>query len=396
MKLESSAEQGMGDSELSPAKVLAVDDTPANLMALSGLLARLGCEIVLAASGAEALHIATRDEFAVILLDVMMPGMDGFETLARLRMVPATSRTPVILITAYDLGLREIERAYALGAVDYVAKPISPKVLRGKVAAFVAVYRSGQELRRRTAARDRQISVLAHDLSNPLAAIETAAEALRRAETGKSVESARVIAQRLERAAARMTDMIRDLLDYARVGIDDLPIVPGPTDIGDLCRELVEEFHLADSSQQIDLICTDTEELRGQWDRARIFQALSNLVRNATTYGKGRVTIRARRKDDVVHVAVQNDGPPIAADFLTTIFEPFERGTQEGKGLGLGLYIVREIARSHGGDVSVTSSPGDGTTFTLLLPCRKSAPGNVVAPAGAGRRNRAPDLTPEP
>ena len=113
-----------------------------------------------AKSGAEALHIATQEELAVILLDVMMPTMDGFETLTQLRKVPAARHTPVMLLTAYDLELREIERAYALGAIDCVPKPISPEVLRAKVAAFVSVHRTAEKLRRHAAAlvaKDRRL-----------------------------------------------------------------------------------------------------------------------------------------------------------------------------------------------------------------------------------------------
>jgi len=380
MKPESTPELGVGHSAGLPVKVLAVDDTPANLLAVSAILEPLRCEIVTATSAAEALHMAARAEFAVILLDVMMPAMDGFETLAQLRTVPAASHTPVMLLTAFDLELREIERAYALGAIDCVPKPISPEVLRAKVAAFVSVFRTGQELRRRAAAlaaKDRQIAVLAHDLRNPLTTIMAATQVLLREGAGEKVPA---IAQRLGRAASRMNEMIRDLLDYARAGRGDLPVLPAPTDIGDLCRELVEEFQLADPNRQIELSCTG--ELRGEWDRARIFQALANLVGNATRYGKGRATIRVRRDDDSVVLAVHNDGPPIPADLLPIIFDPFERGTQEGTGLGLGLYIVREIARAHGGDISVNSSREDGTTFAMLLPCRKGAHLDAATEAG--------------
>jgi signal transduction histidine kinase len=379
MKPERRPDPDRADIDLAPAKVLAVDDTPANLLAVSAILEPIGCEIVLAKSGAEALHIATHEQLAVILLDVMMPAMDGFETLTQLRQVPAARDTPVMLLTAYDLELRDIERAYALGAIDFVPKPISPEVLRAKVAAFVTVHRSAQELRRQAAAlvaKDRQIAVLAHDLRSPLTTIVAAAQLLLQP---RGAEAAPATVERITRAATRMSDMIRDLLDYARAGIGELPLVPASTDIGDLCRELVQEFQLADSGRHIALACAG--DLWGQWDRARIFQALSNLVGNATRYGNGRATIRVWRTDGCVHLAVHNDGPPIPPELLPIIFEPFERGTQEGPGLGLGLYIVREIARGHGGDVSVTSSRENGTTFELLLPVRRSA--RVDAPAEA-------------
>ena len=128
------------------------------------------------AFGAEALELAATSEFAVILLDVMMPGMDGFETLARLRATPKAEHVPVILVTAYELDARAMGRVQGMGTVDYILKPIASELLRSKVAAFVSLHRRGEELRRRgeaLAAKDRNIAMLAHDLQSPLAAVAT-------------------------------------------------------------------------------------------------------------------------------------------------------------------------------------------------------------------------------
>jgi signal transduction histidine kinase len=271
-----------------------------------------------------------------------------------------------LLLTAYDLDIREIERAYDLGAIDYVPKPVSPAILRGKVSAFLDLHRASRELRQRTAAlvaKDRHIAVLAHDLRNPLNTISVGADLVGRSSDEPKIKST---ADRMGRAARRMNDMIRDLLDFARAGSATIPVVPVAMDAGDLCRELVEEFELADPKRRIELVCRG--DLACRWDRARIYQALSNLVGNATRYGEGRARLEVAIEGDDLAVRVHNDGPPIGRDLLPRIFEPFERGSQDGSGLGLGLYIVRQIARGHGGDVSVTSSVEAGTTFVLRLP----------------------------
>jgi signal transduction histidine kinase len=350
---------------LPPAKILAVDDLPANLFAISAMLEPLGHGIVEARSGAEAVDLATREEFAVILLDLMMPGMDGFETLARLAKISSVRHTPVIILTAYDMDPRAIERAHALGAVDYVLKPAPPNVLRSKVAALVSLYRRGKELRNRgaaLAAKDRHIAVLAHDLRTPLTVITAVASLMLQGDPDPKTQ---VRADRIRRAAERMNNMIRDLLDYARAGVDAIPIVAKEMDIGDLCAELVEEFQLSEPDRKIEV--TRTGDLTGAWDRARLSQAISNLVGNAVRYGGGIIQISACRTEGRVEVRVHNDGPAISAELLPIIFEPFERGEQDRRGLGLGLYIVREIARAHGGDVSVESSDADGTTFLLIV-----------------------------
>lgn len=349
-----------------PARILVVDDVRPNLLAITALLAPLGHEIVEATSGPKALALAEREEFAVILLDVMMPGMDGFEVLERLHSIPLAHHTPVILQTAYDLDREAVERAYELGAVDYVRKPTPPTLLRGKVGALASLYRRGEELRRRAemlAAKDRHLAVLAHDLRNPLTVVTTAGALLARASDDSRVKR---LAERVSRATHRMNDMVRDLLDYARVGAGTIPIAPAPVDMRDLCQELVEDFAFTAPVPTIEV--TNAGDTRGEWDRARILQALANLVENAAKYGGGRAAIRVQRTGKEIEVAVHNDGPAIPREVLPRIFEPFERGQQDGTGLGLGLYIVRQIAHAHRGEVAVASSSEAGTTFTLRLP----------------------------
>jgi CheY-like chemotaxis protein len=245
-------------------RILAVDDTSANLTALCALLEPMGYEIVTAESGPKALACAAEGEFAVVLLDVMMPGMDGFETLRRLSDVPGFKGTPVILLTAYEPQPRMIEHAYEMGAADYVFKPIAPAVLRAKVEVFVSLYRRGLELgRRRDAlvAKDRQISILAHDLRSPLSAITMVAASMVRTDASAAI---RENAERILRAARRMDKMTGDLLDFARISAGGLPIDRAPVDLAVVVRDTVEEIRTAHVGGSIDLDVADG--LAGSWD----------------------------------------------------------------------------------------------------------------------------------
>ena len=354
------------ESAFPTAAILAVDDHPANLLALSAILEPLSCPLATAHSGPEALELAASGEFAVILLDVMMPGMDGFETLARLRAAPNTQHVPVVLVTAYELDARAMERVQGMGTVDYILKPIAPELLRSKVAAFVSLHRRGEELRRRDealAAKDRNIAMLAHDLQSPLAAVATSAGLLLRADLDPRHHK---VAERISRGVARMSEMVRNLTDYARAGRGTIPIAPEAMDLGELCREVVDDFQNATPEHRIDLGCGG--QLHGKWDRNRLYQALANLLANALRHGAGDVAVRARGDDHRVEVTVHNSGRPIPTELLPVIFQPFERGAQDRAGLGLGLYVVHEITKAHQGEVFVTSSAEDGTTFCLQLP----------------------------
>ena len=357
---------GKEEREVAPARVLAVDDKPGNLLALSAVLEPLETELVVAASGSEALDFAARDEFAAILLDVMMPEMDGFETLAKLRTIPGAEHTPVVLLTAYELDTGAIERVRGMGTVDYILKPIQPILLRSKVAALVSLFRRGEEIRHRDAAlaaKDRDIAMLAHDLQNPLTTIKISTDLLLKSDS--DVHS-RTAANRIARVAARMSEMIRSLTDYARAGRGAIPIARTPMDIGGLCSELVADFRLSYPDRPIELACSGA--LGGEWDHDRLYQALSNLISNALKYGEGTVVVRAEDAGVDVRIAVHNDGPVIAAELLPVIFKPFERGAQDRTGLGLGLYIVQEIVRAHHGEISVISYPASGTNFSVHLP----------------------------
>jgi two-component system, sensor histidine kinase and response regulator len=348
-------------------KILSIDDREGNLLAMQALLEPLDLEVVSAASGQEALALARRNEFAVILLDVMMPEMDGFEVLERLRAMEPSWLTPVILVTARNTELAEVRRAYTLGAVDFVSKPVAVEVLQAKVRVFVTLWQAYQELRERDAAlaiKDRHIAVLAHDLATPLNTLALATRSLLRSPAD---ERAGRTLDRVRRSVERMTTMVRDLLDFARAGRGSMPIRRATMDLGSLCQEMIEDLESAEDQPVIEL--TTTGDLVGEWDRVRLQQALSNLIGNAVRYGRGRLSVAIRGNDPAqVEVSVYNDGPPVPEALLSVIFEPFERGNAGGAGLGLGLYIVKMIATAHGGDVSITSAADVGTTVVLRLP----------------------------
>jgi signal transduction histidine kinase len=363
-----------------PASILVVDDRPANLLAVEAVLSPLGHRIVTARSGKQALELAQSEEFAVILMDVHMPLLDGYATVQQLRTLDLTSDAPILFMSAVYGDTSHARRAYEIGGVDYLSTPTDPDLLRGKVSSFVSLFRRGRELRRRaelikerTAAaeraeqanrlKDTYLAIVGHDLRNPLGAIAIAAEKLRRT---PGAEDCRALADRIDRAVKRAEVIVGDVLDFTRGELGGgIPLTRTDGDFADIAHAVVHELAMLYPDRQI--VLEVAQDLRGRWDHQRIEQALGNLISNAVEHGEGEVAVRAARSDEGVVVTVHNRGAIIPAEAVPDLFEPFRRSTGRNGGLGLGLYIVRQIARAHGGRVDVTSS-AEGTTITSLWP----------------------------
>jgi signal transduction histidine kinase len=376
------------ESSYPPANILVVDDHPADLLAISALLDSVGHNVVTASSGQEALRAVASQDFAIILMDAHMPIMDGYETVARLRRDFPTVQTPVVFMSAVYDQPPHVTRGYSLGAIDYLPRPTDPDLLRAKVASFVSLFRRGAELQRRgevireqaaaaeraraaSRLKDVYLAVICHDLRTPLEVVELIATQLRK---GPDAEGARQLADRLERVGRRCQSIVSDLLDFTRGELGEgISINPTRSNLGNVARTVVHEMSLLDPDRTIRLDLSTN--LEGEWDVQRAEQAVSNLIQNAVNHGTGPISVEVSGSDDAVSIAIRNGGT-IAPDLLQKIFEPFQRGNGKAGGLGLGLYIVREILRAHGGTVNVESSEEKGTTFTSVWP-RQPAGRNI-------------------
>ena len=368
----------------SSASVLVVDDDSGTRIAMSALLEPLRFQVVLASSGEEAIELSKKQAFNVILVDVRMPRLDGFETVARLREQSNSKRTPIVLLSAFGSGRDYARRAYAVGAVDFISKPVDGDLLRAKVASLAELGRgmaplTSEETGDRVVAayfraeranllKDRLVGILGHDLRNPLTSIIMTAYGI----VGSKDQPERVatMAQRILRSAERMGDMVREILDFTRGELGSgLSVSPRSVNMGEICQTIVDELESAHPERHLRL--QSAGDLDGQWDPVRAMQAISNLVGNAITHSSTEVVISVDGTDRAhVRVSVHNGGQPIPADELPTLFEPFRQGASAGKsqGLGLGLYIAREIVGAHGGDIEARSSAAEGTTFMTVWP----------------------------
>jgi signal transduction histidine kinase len=352
--------------------ILVVDDHPPNLLALEAVLQPLGYRIVRASSGQEALRRLNDHDFVVVLMDVHMPDLDGYQTTALIRQRERCRDVPVIFLTAVYDDLEHTHRAYQLGAVDYLTKPFDPDVLRGKVRALVALYTRGQRAERERSdeaerLKDMFLGAVGHDLRGPLNVILLGAQLMaREGDCGKATHVAYV--KKIERAGRRMQSIIEDILDLTRGQFaGGIPLSPQPTDLGEVCRVMLDEQRLAKRDRSLELDVSG--DVCGMWDPDRLGRVVGNLLGNALEHGRGSpVRLSVRDHGEEVVLEVWNGGSPIEPETLGRVFEPFRRGDKSSGGLGLGLHIVREIVGAHGGSVGATSTVTDGTTFKVTLP----------------------------
>ena len=259
------------------APILLVDDIPENLFAMAELLSSPAYDLIQVDSGAAALEQVRRREFAVVLLDVQMPGMDGFETAAEMKRIAAEQRreVPVIFVTAIDTHRSRISRAYLEGAVDFLQKPIDPDEIRSKVSVFVEFFYAKERLRRAlqaaVRAREDQMTILSHDLRNPLTTALLSAKMLERNADAATQKAAKAII----RSVDRMTRLVGDLLDLAKVDAGGtLPVEVAARDVADLVAQAAELQESLAASQQIRLTVEVTRPTYAMCDGDRVQQVL--------------------------------------------------------------------------------------------------------------------------
>jgi signal transduction histidine kinase len=353
--------------------VLLVDDHAGNLIALEAALAPLRLRLVRATSGAEALARVAEESFAVVLLDLRMPRLDGIETARLMRERSFQPHAPIIMVTAQTPEMDEIKKAYTHGVVDFLQKPFAAELLRAKVAVFAEMAAQREKLHRYEEASrksfERQlVGIVSHDLRGPLNSILLSAEVALRKPDG--LEAHRRSLETIKSAARRATRLIHDLLDYTQVLYGAaLPVRRSRFSLLALVKEVVEELRVAHPQREISV--QGSERAEGFWDADRLAQVITNLVNNAAKYGSdAAITVRVVDGEPEVGLEVHNFGAPIPAERVPELFQPLKRGSaMVSRGnIGFGLFIVHEVARAHGGTVSVHSTPELGTTFALRIP----------------------------
>jgi signal transduction histidine kinase len=367
--------------------VLAVDDIEENLVALAALLNRPAIELIRAHSGTEALEALLAHDIALALLDVQMPGMDGFELAELMRGSERTKHVPIIFLTAGAPDRTRLFQGYDAGAVDFLFKPIDPHLLAAKVDVFVELHRQKRQLasqleqiQQAQRMSDLFIGVLGHDLRNPLSSIANGAALLEM--KAENPDETRKKARVIMNASRRMERLIQQLLDFALARVKGaIPIEPVPLDLAKSARQVVSELGAPDNAP----VELDSHgDTNGVWDADRMMQVISNLVGNAVEHGEPaspiRLTIDGQSAEHVT-LNVENRGT-IPKETLAVLFSPFKPRGKNSRGLGLGLYIVDQVVLAHGGRVHVDEPAPGKTRFSVRLPRQSVARPSGLPAAG--------------
>lgn len=370
-----------------PVKCLLVDDLPENLIALEALLHSDALECHKASSGEEALELLLVHEYALALLDVQMPGMDGFELAELMRGSERSRHVPIIFVTAGSGDTARRFRGYEAGAVDFIQKPIEPDILRSKANVFFELYDQrrqiakqrdslaamGTALQAADAQKNRFLAVLAHELRNPIMALVAGLRLLERREGTDAVPEIR---SAMNRSLSHMTRLVEDLLDISRIEQGKIALRHEQLLLQDVIGFAIETVQpIIDSAgHRLHLSLPDAPvRLRG--DHARVTQIVGNLISNAARYTPdgGDIRVSLRTEDRWAKIEIADNGIGIAAEQQGRIFDIFAQVAPDGRmnqnGLGIGLALVKQLVELHGGRILLTrSAPGEGSSFEVWLP----------------------------
>ena len=371
--------------------ILVVDDVQQNIQVVGTMLREAGYSIMPATNGAAALQRVQKKLPDLILLDLMMPEMDGLEVCRRLKADPAAQPIPIIFLTASN-EMSHLVQGLEAGAVDYVTKPFNPPELLARVRTHLelkhardTIVRYGQELSRLNEEKNEFMGIAAHDLRNPLGAITGYAEII--LEEAASLQPApperferarqemTECASRINETSRRMAEMVQNLLDANRIERGEMQLNLAPTDLGPALKSVVEtQRPHATAKQQAIHLETPATPAMALVDRSVTVQVLENLLSNAVKYsppGKN-IFVRLKQSTDTVRCEVQDEGPGLSAEDQKRLFGKFARLSAKPTGgehsTGLGLSIVKKMVEAMNGRVWCESELGKGATFVVQFP----------------------------
>lgn len=359
--------------------ILIVDDKPQNIISLENILQEEDVTIYKAYSGREALELLLVHNFALAILDVQMPEMNGFELAELMRGKEQTKSIPIIFVTAGAIDSKSTFMGYDAGAVDFLYKPIDVRIVKSKVKVFKELAKQKQiiqnqidQLSQALKWRDEFLSIASHELKTPLTTLKLQNQMalLKLGKQGSSALDNDKLKQLFLNNGKQLTKLnrlIEDLLDTTKIKAGTLTVTPEKTDFSALVKEVLDRYdeQLA-FMKSVHLNIEDSVFVN--CDAFRTEQVIVNIISNAVKYAPNSdLAVTLEKNSNQAILKIKDSGSGIPADKIDSIFERFKRGSNSTyvSGLGLGLYIVKKIMDAHQGNVEVASEKGKGTEFKV-------------------------------
>jgi len=367
-------------------RILVVDDAPDNVLLIETILEEEGYEISSADNGFSALSQIDKCPPDLLLLDVMMPGMDGYEVTKRIRQKPELPFIPILLITAYDSA--SVVQGLDLGADDFIRKPVEMDELLARVRSLLRLKHSVDDRNSIALQREDFVSRLAHDLRTPLVAADRMLTLMQQGALGEISLPMRDAFGTMVRSNKNLITMVNMLLEVYRYEAGGKFLSFAAVDLRQLITEVAEELApLADAKGlSVNLDLTESAEsdpiAKYPGDRLELHRLLTNLIGNAIKFtDSGSIDIRLKAENSPaftsftnqplawVIIEIQDTGAGISRTEQTKLFKRFGPGTHKKSGTGLGLHLCRQIVEAHRGTIEAKSELGKGSLFTIRLPC---------------------------
>lgn len=352
------------------SRILVVDDSSDNLFLVESILEEEGHELILVNDGAAALEIVETSPPHLILLDVMMPGLDGFEVTQRIRTNSHLPFIPILLITAYDQP--SAVKGLDLGADDFLRKPVDMDELLARVRSLLRLKHSVDEQERMTQMREDFVSRLTHDLRTPLVAADRMLTLMQDGALGGMSEKMTEAVATMTRSNQNLLKLVNNLLEVYRYEADRKVLNFTQVNLLPLIQEVIHELEFLAQDKALDLSLASSEEsavvMKG--DRLELRRLFTNLIGNAIKFtDQGAITVTLiHQPPSWVVCQVRDTGIGISDEMQRSLFNRFSSGRHRSSGSGLGLHLSRQIVESHHGTIEVQSEVGRGSIFTVRLP----------------------------
>lgn len=372
----------MADSEVN---ILIVDDREENIISLQSIIEGEKRQIYTARSGNEALKQTLSVSFDLILCDVQMPGMDGFEMLELLRMDPRKRYIPFIFITAINKEDKYVHRGYNEGAVDYLFKPLNTDITRAKVDVFVEMAKQKKELEQKnirlkslSEQKNQFLGMLAHDLRNPIGVLQYNSDILLQELSATLTQEQIDALNSMKESSTYMLNLVNDLLDISHLESGKMTLTTDVVNIEKLIRDIISSNRFIAREKNITLEANIDADLPALLlDEQKIRQVLNNLITNAVkfSFSETIITVSVQKQPESLLFKVKDQGQGIPESELDKLFKPYQttsvKSTQGEKSTGLGLLICNRIVEAHGGKIKVASTVGKGSEFFFEIPVKK-------------------------